>query len=299
MATIPELFAQWPTLWQILLFVVGLAIVLVIHKLISIIIFRRMQKLLAKQPKLSTTYAFVRKLLGVIIILIGVISVTFAAFPEARGITASLFVAAGFASIVVGLAAQSTLSNLMSGVMIALSQPFRLGDAVVFKNEFGFIEDIQLLHTQIRTWDNRRLVVPNGIFQTEVVTNYTSVDSTMLAPVLVQVSYESDLDKAMKIMVDVAKRHPNCLPIGDLPNAVVMEFADSGINLRLLSRANDQPTAFMMARDLMLQIKKKFDANGIEIPYPRRYLVAGKEFGKMLSKPSKSSKKSSKKGKRV
>jgi len=108
----------------------------------------------------------------------------------------------------------------------------------------------------------------------------------MLVPVFVQVSYESDLEKAMKLMVEVAKRHPDCMPIGDLPNAVVMEFADSGINLRLLSRAKNQPTAFMMARDLLFQIKKEFDANGIEIPYPRRYLVVGKEFKKMFaSKP--------------
>ena len=85
-------------------------------------------------------------------------------------------------------------------------------------------------------------------------------------------------------MVDVAKKHPDCLPIGDLPNAVLMEFADSGILLRLLSRAKDQPTAFMMARDLLLQIKKEFDANGIEIPYPRRYLVMDKKVEEKMSK---------------
>ncbi len=287
--TIIEFFNQWPVLWQVLSFVVGLGIIFVIYKLLSIIIFRRIKKLVAKDPKLITIYSFVRKLIGSIIILIGVTSVTFAVFPEARGITASLFVAAGFVSIVIGLAAQSTLSNLMSGMLIAFSQPFRIGDAVVFKGDFGFIEDIKLMHTQIRTWDNRRVVVPNSMFQTEVVTNYSAVDSTMLVPVFVQVSYESDLEKAMKIMVDVAKRHPNCLPIGDLPNAVVMEFADSGINLRLLSRAKDQPTAFMMARELLFQIKKEFDANRIEIPYPRRYLVMGKEFESMLSRITKPS----------
>jgi small-conductance mechanosensitive channel len=207
-------------------------------------------------------------------------------FPEARGITASLFVAAGFVSIVLGIAAQSSLSNLISGIIVAVSQPFRLGDTVVFRGEFGFIEDIKLMHTVIRTWDNRRLVVPNSMFQSEVVTNYTSVDPTMLVPVEVQVSYESDIEKAMKIMVDVAKRHPDCMPTDDLPSAMVMGFADSGINLRLLSRAKDQSTAFMMARDLLLQIKKEFDANGIEIAYPRRYLVVGKEFEKIMSKIS-------------
>jgi len=63
-----------------------------------------------------------------------------------------------------------------------------------------------------------------------------------------------------------------------------MGFADSGINLRLLSRARAQPTAFMMARDLLRQIKKEFDANGIEIPYPKRYLVMDRKIEVQLSK---------------
>lgn len=285
--SILDFINQWPVLWQVMSLVVGLVIVFVVFKVLNIVIFGQIKKRTAKEPKLNTIYSFVEKLVGAIILLIGVTIVVFAVFPEARGVTASLFVAAGFVSIVIGLAAQSSLSNLMSGMLIAFSQPFRLGDAVVFKGDFGFIEDIKLMHTVIRTWDNRRLVVPNGMFQSEVVLNYTAIDSTMLAPVFVQVSYESDLEKAMEIMVDVAKRHPQCMPIGDLPNAVVMEFADSGIKLRLLSRAKDQPTAFMMIRDLLFQIKKEFDANGIEIPYPRRYLVMGKEFGSVLPKISK------------
>jgi small-conductance mechanosensitive channel len=283
---IPEFFGRWPALWQVFLFLIGLIIVFIVYKMLDSLVSRHLEKFVTREPKLKTTYVFVRRLVAAVVIIIGVVSVTFTVFPEARGITASLFVAAGFVSIVLGIAAQSSLSNLISGIIVAVSQPFRLGDTVVFRGEFGFIEDIKLMHTVIRTWDNRRLVVPNSMFQSEVVTNYTSVDPTMLVPVEVQVSYESDIEKAMKIMVDVAKRHPDCMPTDDLPSAMVMGFADSGINLRLLSRAKDQSTAFMMARDLLLQIKKEFDANGIEIAYPRRYLVVGKEFEKIMSKIS-------------
>jgi small-conductance mechanosensitive channel len=130
-------------------------------------------------------------------------------------------------------------------------------------------------------------VVPNAILQNEVIINYSVEDPTMLAPVYVQVSYESDLEKATQIMVEVARRHPECMPTGNLPNAVVMEFQDSGILLRLLSRAKDQPTAWKMARDLLLEIKKEFDRQGIEIPYPRRYLVAGKELQEQISELTK------------
>lgn len=121
------------------------------------------------------------------------------------------------------------------------------------------------------------------MLQSEVLTNYSIVDPTVLVPIYVQVSYDSDLKKAMDIMVDLAKRHPDCLPIGSLPNAVVMEFQDSGIRLRLLTRAKDQSTAFNMTRDLLFEIKKEFDRNGIVIPYPVRYITFGPETREVIS----------------
>jgi small conductance mechanosensitive channel len=77
----------------------------------------------------------------------------------------------------------------------------------------------------------------------------------------------------MNIMVRVAREHPDCMPIGNLPNVVVMEYNESGISLRLLSRAKDQPTAFQMERDLLYSIRKEFLSNGIAIAYPRREVV--------------------------
>lgn len=259
--------------WQITTLIIGFALVFLLAWILNTVISKRASKVIERSPSLKTTYIFLRRLILGTIILIGVSSVTFAVFPFLGTALASLFVAAGFASIVIGLAAQSTLSNLIAGVTISLSQPFKLNDAVVFKGDFCFVEDIRLMYTVLRTWDNRRLMVPNSIIQSDVVINYTAQDPTMLIPVYVTISYESDLEKAMKIMVDVAKRHPDCLPIGDLPNVVVMDFENSGTKLRLLSRAKDQPTAFRMARDLLKGIKREFDANGIEIAYPRTYLV--------------------------
>ena len=269
-----------------ILFILGLTVTFIVVYIVNMLLSRYIRRLTAKHPALLTTYAFLRRLAVTVIAIIGVMSATFTAFPETSGVIASIFVAAGFASIVIGLAAQSTLSNIFSGIMVSTSQPFRIGDAIMFRNDFCFVEDIKLMNTILRTWDNRRLVVPNSIFQSEVIINYSIGDPTMLVPIYVQVSYESDLEKAMQIMVDVARRHPDCMPTENIPNAVVMEFQDSGILLRLLSRAKDQPTAWRMARDLLLEIKKEFDRNGIEIPYPRRYLVLGEELKEQLSKLS-------------
>ena len=264
-------------------FITGLAVTFIIVYLVNRALAKYFHRLAVRVPHLLTTYAFLRRLAVSIIALIGVMAATFTAFPEAQGAVASIFVAAGFTSIVIGLAAQSSLSNIISGMLVSLSQPFRIGDAIYFRNDFCFVEDVRLMHTVLRTWDNRRLVVPNSIFQSEVIINYSVEDPTMMVPVYVQVSYESDLEKAMRIMVDVARRHPDCLPAENIPNAVVMEFQDSGILLRLLSRAKDQPTAWRMARDLLLEIKKEFDRQGIEIPYPRRYLVAERELKEQMA----------------
>lgn len=247
---------------------------------------RRFARVIEIEPTFLTALTFLRRLVIAAVALLGVMAVVFTVFPETQGLAASILMAAGFISIVLGLAAQSSISHVISGVMISLSQPFRIGDIVEFRGDLCQVEDMRLSYTVLRTWDNRRLLVPNTILQNEVITNYSAEDPSMVVAVDVQVSYESDLEKALRIMEEIAKRHPKCAPtdhpFGQLPRAVVMEFQDSGVLLRLLSRARDQVTAWKMARDLLLEIKKEFDRNGVEIPYPRRYLVAGKELQRQL-----------------
>ena len=266
------------TLRSLTVFIAGLAITFVITYYLNQILIRSFNRMALSQPKFITTLTIMRRLIVLSVGLLGVMATTFTVFPEFLGVITSLFVAAGFASIVVGLAAQSSLSNVISGIINSVSQPFRIGDAIMFRDEFCYIEDMRLIHTIMRTWDNRRLVVSNSTLQNEVIINYSMNDPSVLVPVLVQVSYESDLSKAMQIMTEVGKSHPECMPSGDLPNTVVMEFQDSGILLRLLSQARDQSTAFSMSRDLLFNIKKDFDAQGIEIPYPKRQLIIGKDL---------------------
>lgn len=286
--------------WSPLLsFVLGISATLIIAYIINRTLHIRIAKIVQSNPGLATSYRFIRRLVLAIIIIIGVASATFAVFPDLGASIASIFVAAGFASIVIGLAAQSTLSNIFAGMTISIFQPIRMDEAIMFRNEFCFVEDIKLMHTVLRTWDNRRLMVPNSTLQNEVIVNYARTDPSKLTPVLLSISYESDLNKAMQIMVEVAKRHPEFFPVGDLPKVQVMEFGEAGITLRLLSRAKDQPTSFGMARDLLREIKKEFDANGIMIAYPRRYLMVDPKIQKLLEdsipkpKPRRSSKKKS------
>lgn len=254
-------------------FAIGLGITLVAVFLLNKLLSSKVEKLVAVNPGLQTTYRYVRRLIVSSVVLVGVALSSFAAFPALQGFASSILITLGFASIVVGLAAQQSISNLIAGFLVSVSRPFQIGDAVVFHEEFCFVEDITLMHSVLRTWDNRRLVVPNSVVLSEVVINYSKADPTMLAPVFVTITYESDLDSAMKIMVDEARKHKDCLPVGDLPNVVVMEYSERGINLRLLSRARDQPTAFMMIRDLLYRIKKRFDQEGIALAPSRTYVA--------------------------
>jgi small conductance mechanosensitive channel len=266
------------TVWAAAILLLGLAATFIMAYALNQIIMKAFSNILLNQPKLITTLTLLRRLIIYAFILVGVMASIFTAFPGSMGAIASIFVAAGFASIVIGLAAQSSLSNIISGIITSASQPFRIGDALTFREEYCYVEDVRLIHTILRTWDNRRLVVPNSVLQNEVIVNHSMKDPSVLVPLFVQVSYESDLNKAMQIMADMARRHPSCLPAGDLPKAVVMEFQDSGIQLRLLTKAKDQSAAFDLVRDLLVDIKKEFDDHGIEIPYPKREVVMGKDF---------------------
>lgn len=258
--------------WRVVNLISGVLVVYVVASAIDLIMHRIVTAAEGDRSFL-TAITFLRRALVVFLGVLGFVAVLLVTFPEAIGIAASSLIAAGFASIVIGLAAQSTLSNLISGLMIAVTRPFRIGDAVMFRNEFCFVEDIRLFHSSLRTWDNRRLIVPNAIFQNEVITNYSIVDPTMLVPVFVDVSYESDLDKAVAIMKELGEKHPLALPTPGLPVVHVMELGESGVRLRLLVRAKDQPTAFQLSKDLLYQIKREFERQGIEIPYPRRYVI--------------------------
>ncbi|HID18199.1 TPA: mechanosensitive ion channel, partial [Candidatus Bathyarchaeota archaeon] len=134
-------------LWSAASFIAGLAITFIVVYLINSVLGRYFGRITERDPRLLTTFTFLRRLIISVIALIGVMSATFTAFPGAQGVIASIFVAAGFASIVIGLAAQSSLSNVISGIVTSVSQPFRIGDAIMFRKDFCFVEDMKLIHT--------------------------------------------------------------------------------------------------------------------------------------------------------
>ncbi|MGH9304611.1 MAG: mechanosensitive ion channel family protein [Acidimicrobiales bacterium] len=263
--------------WTIIGFLVGILVTYIVAHIINIIMDRYLQGLADRQPRLKTVYSFIRRLILVGVILIGVAVTTYASFPSTAGTVTGLILAAGFLSIVLGLAAQSTLSNLVSGMMVSITQPFQIGDAVVFGGEWCIVEDIRLTYSVLRTWDLRRLMVPNSMFQSNILVNYSAVDPTMLVIVYMVITFESNVDRAREIMVEEARKHPDFHPLGNLPITHVMDYQGGGsyggVNLRLLSAARDQSTAFQVEKDLLYAIRGRFQKEGISIAYPTQRIV--------------------------
>jgi len=249
-----------------------LSITSVIVVIIQSAITRFGRRVAAGEADKETALVGLQKIITYVIWILAILIALSIIFPPSLPALLSLVSGIGFAAIVVGLAAQKVVGNWLSGLLIYFVRPFRLGDALLFRGDYGVVEEIKITHTIIRTWDNRRLVVPNSVFDSEVLINYHLKDPRMIGMVFVDITYESNYDLAKNLMIKIASEHPNVLP--DMPPQVhLLEFGENGLRLRLIFMCKDQPTAFVTAAELRELIKKAFDENGIEIPYPRRYII--------------------------
>ena len=193
--------------------------------------------------------------------------------PELRALFGTLLASAGVSALVLGFAAKSTLANLISGMAMAFYQPFRIGDKVTVEGEYGEIEDITLRHTVLRTWEHKRLVIPNEKLDNMSVVNYTIVDRRMLCPTEIRVSYDTDLDVARRVFLEQAMRCPYRDPEQEEPWARVVEHEDSGVLIRLYMWVPDVDAARQGRFWLLEHIRKACTREGIEIPVPYRTVV--------------------------
>lgn len=221
---------------------------------------------------------FVHNILRVLIYLLGILF-ALSQIPGLSNITQTLLAGSGILALAVSLSAQESLNNVISGLFITLFKPFEVGNRVTLVNNniTGTIEDITLRHTIIKTFTNTRVVIPNSTMNKEIIENSELIDSNASAFVDITVAYESDIDKAMEIMADVIGNHPSYLDVRtDEDKKVkpkvkvyVRNLGDSGIMLRANFWSRTVSENFDACSDVRLQLKKSFDAAGIEIPYTK------------------------------
>jgi len=194
--------------------------------------------------------------------------------PGLRSLGTALLASAGVASVVVGLAAQNTLGNIVAGVSLLMYRPFRVEDVVqvtaVSGLETGTIESLTLGYTILKTFDNRRIVVPNSVMATQVTVNLTSRDPRVMLMLPLGVGYGSDLDRARAIVVDEARSHAHVQEVVDCP---VTQLGASAVTLTLRAWCADANSAKRAQFDLLERIKKQFDRQDVEMPFPYTNVV--------------------------
>ncbi|MCD4703648.1 MAG: mechanosensitive ion channel family protein [Methanosarcinaceae archaeon] len=286
------------TIWKILSSWDITAILFVLVVVVStIIVASIVDKLLKNKFKTvsqrmnvdETIYGVVRRITVALVYLTGVILVI-TRIPFLQELSLALFAGAGFAGIVVGMAAQSTLANIISGISMATFKPFRVGDRVDIRGEYGKVSDITLRHTVVTTWDNRRLIIPNHIISDEAIINWSIVDPTVLWHVDIGIGYDSDIDLARKIMIEEVNKHEHAMSLEQIQKydptltekdctvVKLTELGDFAVNMKLLFWVADRSLAYTMACDIREAVKKRFDAEGIEIPYPYRTILYKKDM---------------------
>ena len=180
------------------------------------------------------------------------------------------WLAAGL-TVGLGFGLQEIFANLISGLIILMERPVRVGDFVTVNGVSGHVTRMQLRATTIKDLDNRELIVPNKKFITDDVMNWTLSDRSTRVVVEVGIAYGSDTTKAQKVLMDVAKTHPLVKNI-PAPEVIFRAFGDSTLNFELRVMISTREVYFRVIHDLNIGIDAAFREAGIEIAFPQLQL---------------------------
>jgi small conductance mechanosensitive channel len=184
------------------------------------------------------------------------------------GIQTTSFIAIlGAAGLAVGLALQGSLANFAAGVLMIIFRPFRVGDYVEGGGTAGIVEEIQIFTTKLRTPDNKSIIIPNAKITGDNIVNYSAKDSRRM-DMIVGVSYDDDYDQVKEVLQDILAKDGRILEEPP-PTIGIVEFGDNSVNFAFrpwVKTAEYWDVYFALTE----AIKKRFDEEGITIPYPQR-----------------------------
>lgn len=196
------------------------------------------------------TQALVLRRVASVVIFVLAAAAVLLTFEEARAVGASLLASAGVAGLVAGIAARTTLGNLIAGLQIVFTEPIRLDDVVVLEGEWGKIEEITLTYVVVRIWDARRLVVPTTYFVEQPFQNWTRTSAQILGAVTLHVDYTTPVEEVRQELHRVLRASAKW--DGDAWVLQVIDATDRTIELRALMTAVDAPTAW----DLRCEVRE-------------------------------------------
>lgn len=206
-----------------------------------------------RERKILTQLNFMQKVVIILIVMV-TLAILLLNFEAGRKYGETLLTSAGVASIIIGLAAQKTLSNFFAGIQIAFTQPIRIDDAVVVEGEWGWIEEINLTYVVVRVWDWRRLILPITYFVEKPFQNWTRTKGEIIGTVFLRLDYNAPIAILRKKLEEIVKDEPNW--DGQVVNLQVTETQDYTIQVRALVSARNSP----MAWDLRCSVREKLIA---------------------------------------
>ncbi len=255
-----SIYAQYTTTVKaIMILVIGLVVSKIISNVSGKITTFKLGSHVGGVTKNIVFYVLV---LSTIIAFLGVFDI------DLTGILA----AAGIVGIVIGFAAQTSVSNIISGFFLIADKPFEIGEAIEIEGQAGVVLDISLLSTRIRTFDNRYLRFPNSTVANARIVNLSRYEIRRL-DIPVGIAYKENIQKALEILNSVIKSNENVL-LEPEPLIIITRFGESSIDFEV--RVWIQRTKLFDVRtELIKGIKTAFDEGGIEIPFPHRTVYFG------------------------
>ncbi|WP_199508368.1 MULTISPECIES: mechanosensitive ion channel family protein [unclassified Psychrobacter] len=249
---------------------VAALIVFAIFWLLSALFKKLIHKLLGARQRHQNLVKVFQRVGGALILFIGFMIAMVIAIP---GFTpAKLIGALGIGSVAIGFAFKDIFQNLLSGILLLLSEPFRIGDQIISGDYEGTVEDIKIRATTIRTYDGRQVVIPNSDLYTSALTVNTAYKQRRLQ-VGVGIGYDDDIEGAKAQIIQALEDAKSVSRI-QKPSVIATGFGDSSIDLMVRWFIDDGTQANKVAsiHEVIVQIKSKLDAAGVNIPFPIRTL---------------------------
>jgi len=187
--------------------------------------------------RMLTYISVARRIITFLVIIIGA-SVVLSQFRSLEKLGISLLASAGVATVILGIAAQSTLGNIIAGIQIAITKPARIGDTVVFENEWGYVEDIRFTYMVVRTWDWRRLVIPLRKVISDTFENWSITSAHQIRPIVLYADYKIDVKKVREKFKEILEGNESW-DENNPPVVQVVDTTEKAIKIRCLCSAKD------------------------------------------------------------
>ncbi|WP_299898825.1 mechanosensitive ion channel domain-containing protein [uncultured Aquimarina sp.] len=244
----------------LLLFVILILVVTTVSlRLIRKIVTRKLRK--EDKLKFESVFSFSKYFIYVIVILITLDSI-------GLNITA-IFAASAALLVGVGLALQTLIQDVISGIFILIDQTVHVGDIIELEGKVGRVEDIKLRTTRAVTIDNKVLIIPNHKYLTSTLYNWTQNGKITRESVEIGVAYGSDVNLVKELLLKIAVENDKILQYPE-PLVLFTNFGDSSLNFKLIFTMNDSFQAAVPKSEIRFEIDRLFRENNISIPFPQR-----------------------------